>query len=146
MGPGAVVMLVVNDRIAIPEDEIRFEYSRSGGPGGQNVNKVSSKATLRWRPAESQGLREPDRSRILAVLAKKLTVEGELLISSSKTRDQGRNVEDCLDRFRRLLLAAATPPRPRRATRPTLASERRRVESKVRRSETKRSRKPPAAD
>ncbi len=139
-------MVVVNDRIAIPEEEIRFEYSRSGGPGGQNVNKVSSKATLRWRPAESPSLREPDRSRILAVLAKKLTVEGELLISSSKTRDQGRNVDDCLDRLRQLLLAAATPPRPRRATRPTLASERRRVESKVRRSETKRSRKPPAAD
>ena len=139
-------MLVVNERISIPLDEFRFEFSRSGGPGGQNVNKVHSRAVLRWKPAESPSLPEPVRARLLEAVRPRLTAEGELLIGSQRTRDQGRNVQDCLDKLRILVDSACHPPKPRRPTRPTLASKRRRVEGKARRSEAKRLRRAPDAE
>jgi ribosome-associated protein len=131
-------MLHVNQRIAIPREEFRFEFARSGGPGGQNVNKVESKATLRWKPAESPSLPADVRDRLVTSLAGRLTAEGELIISSQRTRDRGRNIEDCLEKVRRLVLAAARPPKARRPTRPTLASKRRRAEEKSRRSAVKK--------
>jgi ribosome-associated protein len=134
-------MLIVNDRIAIPLEEFQFEYARSGGPGGQNVNKVASKATLRWNPGLSPSLPEAVRARLLRALASRLTLEGELLVSSQRTRDRTRNVEDCLDKLRHLVLAAASPPKVRRPSRPTLASRIRRGEAKARRSERKRDRR-----
>ena len=139
-------MLIVDERIKIPLDEFRFEYSRSGGPGGQNVNKVASKAVLRWTPALSPSLPEPVRARLLAAIGTRLTVEGELLVGSQKTRDQGRNVEDCLDKVRELVLAAARPPKVRRPSKPTLGSKIRRVEAKARRSDTKKLRRDPTSD
>ena len=139
-------MLRVNDRISIPMAELHWEFSTSGGPGGQNVNKVNSRAVLRWEPARSEGLPEPVRRRLLEALAGRLTTHGELLIGSQRTRDQGRNVEDCLEKLRLIVLAAATPPKPRRPTRPTRASQARRVESKIRRSDTKKLRRRPDAD
>lgn len=139
-------MITVNDRIAIPDDELLWEFSRSGGPGGQNVNKVNSRAVLRWRPAESRGLPEPVKARLLLLVASRLTVEGELLIKSDRTRDQGKNVADCMEKLRELVARAANPPRPRRATKPTRASKQRRLESKRRRSGTKEMRKRPNAD
>src|SRR5262245_2577191 len=107
-------LLTVNDSLAIPLDEFRFEFARSGGPGGQNVNKVNSKAVLRWRPAESPSLPGPVLLRLLKANASRLTKEGELLITSQLTRDQSKNVEDCLEKLRQILRAAASPPRPRR--------------------------------
>src|SRR5947208_6068897 len=104
-------MLIVTERISIPDDELRFEFARSGGPGGQNVNKVSSKATLRWTPSTSATLPPAVRDRLLRSVGSKLTVEGELLITSQKTRDQGRNVEDCLDKLREIVLAVSRPPK-----------------------------------
>ena len=139
-------MLVVTDQIRIPDDELRFEFARSGGPGGQNVNKVASKATLRWSPATSPSLPPTVRDRLVAAVRSKLTVEGELLITSQKTRDQGRNIDDCLDKLRLLVLAASRPPKVRRATKPTLGSKVRRVESKARRSEVKKLRQRPEGD
>jgi ribosome-associated protein len=139
-------MLHVDESIAIPPDEFRFEFSRSGGPGGQNVNKVNSRVVLRWRPGDSPSLPAPVRVRLLQKVASKLTVDGELLISSQKTRDQARNIDDCLEKLRQLVLMAAHPPRPRRASRPTLASRLRRAESKARRSDTKRLRRRPDAE
>lgn len=139
-------MLLINGRIAIPLSEFEFEYSRSGGPGGQNVNKVSSKAVLRWRPAESPSLPPAVKARLLAAIGSKLTVEGEWLVTSQRTRDQNRNVEDCLDKVREVVLAAATPPKIRRATKPTLGSQVRRVESKAKRSVTKKLRRSPHED
>jgi ribosome-associated protein len=139
-------MLIVNDRIAIPREEFRFDFARSGGPGGQNVNKVASKAILRWSPAASPSLPEPVRARLLLALASKLTTEGELIVTSQLTRDQGRNIEDCLDKVRRLVLAAAHPPKARRPTRPTFASRVRRVEAKVRHAAAKRRRRKPEAE
>jgi ribosome-associated protein len=138
--------LEVNNAISIPLDEFQFETSRSGGPGGQNVNKVNSKVQLRWTPSTSPSLPDPVRARLLVSVANRLTREGELLIDSTRTRDQGRNVDDCLDKLRTMILAAVHPPKTRRATRPTLGSKKRRVESKQRRSDTKRGRKAPDPD
>lgn len=136
-------MLKINERITIPDGELQWEFARSGGPGGQNVNKVSSKAVLRWVPATSPSLPEPVRARLLKAVGSRLTGEGELLITSQLTRDQGRNVDDCLEKLRAIVLAAATPPKPRRKTKPTLASKLRRVEAKTRRSAAKRLRRKP---
>jgi ribosome-associated protein len=138
--------LAVTNSLSIPRDEFQFEFARSGGPGGQNVNKVNSKALLRWNPATSPSLPPAVRDRLLRAVASRLTREGELLITSQLTRDQGRNIEDCLDKLRLLVLAAASPPKARRPSRPTLASKQRRVESKIRRSSAKKLRKKPELD
>ena len=139
-------MLRINDRITIPLDEFRWEVSRSGGPGGQNVNKVNSKVLLRWSPGSSPSLPGPVRARLMAALANRLTREGELLVTSQRSRDQARNLADCLAKVRDLVLAAATPPKPRRPTRPTLGSQLRRGEQKARRSAAKRLRRKPDLD
>ena len=135
--------LSVTESLAIPLDEFRFEFARSGGPGGQNVNKVNSKATLRWKPLDSPSLPTSVRDRLMRAVGPRLTKEGELLVTSQLTRDQSRNVEDCLEKVRLLVLAAARPPKARRPSRPTLASKVRRVEAKLRRSSTKKLRRKP---
>jgi ribosome-associated protein len=139
-------MLIVDERITIPLSEFRFEFARSGGPGGQNVNKVNSKAVLRWRPSASPSLPEAVRARLLKAIGSKLTNEGELLVSSQTERDQARNIEHCLEKVRLLILAAARPPKVRRRSRPTLASKQRRVESKRHRSAAKRLRRGPETE
>ena len=139
-------MLRIDDRLAIPLHEFRWEFSRSSGPGGQNVNKVNSKVVLRWSPGASPSLPGPVRERLLRMIDSRLTVEGELLVMSQATRDQGRNLADCLAKVRALVLAAATPPKTRRPTRPTRGSQLRRIETKSRRSDTKRGRRKPESD
>src|SRR5579872_5377604 len=84
-------MLKINDRIVLPLSELQWDFARSGGPGGQNVNKVNSKALLRWNPVTSPSLPEPVRARLLKAIGSRLTGEGELLITSQETRDQARN-------------------------------------------------------
>ncbi len=139
-------VLAITASLVIPLDEFAFEFARSGGPGGQNVNKVNSKATLRWKPLESPSLPPPARDRLVRAAASRMTREGELLITSQLTRDQGRNVADCLDKVRQLVLLALHPPKTRRAGRPTLGSQKRRVESKLRHSITKKLRRKPNLD
>lgn len=139
-------MLRINDRISIPMDEFQFDYIRSGGPGGQNVNKVATKAVLRWRPGDSPSLPEPVRRRLMRQIGSRLTTEGDLIVSSQRTRDRLRNIDDCLEKVRDLVLEAATPPKPRIATKPTLGSKVRRAEQKKQRSTTKKLRKPPSFD
>jgi ribosome-associated protein len=141
-----VSVLRIDDRLAIPLDEFRWEYSRSGGPGGQNVNKVNSKVQLRWNPTTSPSLPGPVRARLLELVGNRLTVDGDLLVSAQTSRDQARNVDACLAKVRDLVLAAARPPKVRRPTRPTRASRARRAEQKARRSETKRARRSPEPD
>lgn len=139
-------MLRVNDRISIPMDEFHFDFVRSGGPGGQNVNKVATKAVMRWKPEQSPSIPEPVRRRLLREIGSRLNSEGDLIISSQRTRDRLRNIDDCLDKLRDLILEAATPPKPRIATRPTLGSKVRKAEAKKQRSTTKKLRKPPSFD
>jgi ribosome-associated protein len=138
-------MLKIDDRLAIPIEEFRWEFTRSSGPGGQNVNKVNSKVQLRWTPADSS-LPPAVKQRVLAAVASRLTNEGELLVSSQEFRDQGRNLDACLAKIREIVLAVARPPKIRRPTTPSRASQVRRVEAKSRRSQTKLRRRPPETD
>ena len=134
-------MLYVSPTIQIPDNELELSFARSGGPGGQNVNKVSSKVLLRWNPAQSVGLAPDVKVLVLEMLRPRLTKEGDLLVVSQLTRDQGRNLEDCLEKLRELLLQALHRPKPRRPTKPTRGAHRRRLKEKRRRSETKAARK-----
>ena len=136
-------MLVINHRISIPLDEFQWDYSRSGGPGGQNVNKVNSKVQLRWSPEKSPSLPPAVRDRLLALIGSKLTTEGEVIVTSQESRDQARNLQICLDKIRALVLSVATPPKTRRPTKPTLGSKIKRAVDKGKRSETKKLRKKP---
>lgn len=133
--------LVINDHIRVPAGELRLSFARSSGPGGQNVNKVNSKAQLRWCVAESAALPGPVRDRLLARCATRINEAGELAIDSDRHREQGRNANDCRERLRALILAALTPARRRVATRPTKASRERRLVSKQRRGDIKRGRR-----
>ena len=136
--------LVVKEGIAIPLTEFEFTFMRSSGPGGQNVNKVNSKARLRWPVAASPSLDEAVKRRFLAKNARRLTSEGELILTSQRYRDQPKNVADCLEKLRELLLAAASPPKRRRKTKPSRAAKERRLKGKRERSERKERRRPPA--
>lgn len=136
-------MLVINSRLKIPLGEFQFSFARSSGPGGQNVNKVSSKATLRWPVLESPSLPDSVRERFLARYRRRVTAEGELVISSQRFRDAGRNVADCLEKLRTMLAESAVTPTTRKPTRPTRASVRRRLQAKQRRSRKKQLRRKP---
>ena len=129
--------LTVNSRLRIPLAEFEFTFARSSGPGGQNVNKVNSKALLRWHIRNSPSLPEAVRGRFLEKHGNRVTTEGDLLISSQRYRDQGRNVEDCLEKLRVMLAEAAAPPVRRKRTKPSRGSIERRLQSKRRRSDKK---------
>lgn len=131
----------VNAAIVIPQDELQLAFARSGGPGGQNVNKVSSKVELRWTPATSRALSEPDREWLLKKLARRLTTEGELIILSTKTRDQLRNRDDAEAKLAAVVAAALVRPKPRRATKPSKGATERRLREKRVRAEKKRDRR-----
>lgn len=139
-------MFIVNDRIQIPEDEFTWTYARSGGPGGQNVNKVASKAVLRWNVAATTAVPEDVKIRLALQHKRFFTQEGELIISSQRTRDQDRNREDCLDKLRTLILQALFVPKTRRPTRPTRGSKLARLQTKKHRSAVKRDRRHPRED
>jgi ribosome-associated protein len=134
----------VSEFVSIADDELAWSYARSGGPGGQNVNKVASKAVLRWALATSPGVPPAVKERLRAAHPARVTTEGDFLVTSEKYRDQGRNREDCLAKLTAMLTRAAVPPTPRRPTRPTKGSKKRRLADKKRRSERKEGRRGPA--
>ena len=136
-------MIRVTTSISIDEKDIQEEFIRASGPGGQNVNKVSTAVQLRFDAAGSAALPEEVRRRLLVLAGKRATVDGRIVIQARRYRTQERNRVDALERLVALILRAAQPPKPRRKTRPTLASKRRRLDSKRRRAETKRLRGAP---
>ncbi len=136
-------MLEINAEIQIPDEELHFTYARSAGPGGQNVNKVNSKAILHWNVTESAHLPEPVKLRFLSRYRPRITVLGEVVISGQVYRDQTRNAEDCLERLRQMIVTVLVPPTPRKRTRPSRGSVQRRLQSKREQSDRKTSRRPP---
>lgn len=139
-------MLLVNPRIRIPDSEIEFTYVRSSGPGGQNVNKVNSKAVLRWAMVESASLPADVRARFLEKFKNRLTSAGDVIISSQRYRDQARNAADAREKLGAMLAAVAVAPKKRRATRPTKASRVRREKAKQISSRKKQLRRKVQAD
>jgi ribosome-associated protein len=139
-------VLSVPPSIEIPLSEFEFSFARSGGPGGQNVNKVSSKAILRWRVADSESLPPDVLFRFLNKYNSRLTTEGDLVLSSQRFRDQPGNIQDCLDKLTEMIASVAIPPVQRKATRPTLASKVRRVETKQVNAKKKQQRQRPRFD
>ncbi len=133
-------MIQITSAIALDEAELQFDYVRSPGPGGQNVNKVATAVQLRFDAAHSPSLPEEVRQRLLHLAGKRLTSEGELVIDAHRFRTQEQNRQDALGRLVALIHQAAYKPRPRRPTRPTAASKQRRLESKHRHSLTKKQR------
>jgi ribosome-associated protein len=139
-------MFEINEQLRLADDELQWSFVRSSGPGGQNVNKVASKAVLRWDVAGSPSLPEEVKARLRAQQGGRLTAAGELILTSQRYRDQERNRQDCLEKLRALVLQAATPPRRRKATRPTRGSQRARLQEKRRRSATKTGRRRPTEE
>src|ERR1700675_2585123 len=111
-------MFEITPTIAIPETEFTWSFARSGGPGGQNVNKVASKAVLRWHIAASSALPEEVKIRLALQQKRFFTQDGELFIMSQKYRDQERNRDDCLEKLRAIILQALVVPKARKKTRP----------------------------
>jgi ribosome-associated protein len=133
--------LEITPRVRIPGSELHLAYSASGGPGGQHVNKVASKALLRWNLVTSSALVGADRDLVLSRLASRLSTDGDVVLASDRHRDQPRNAEDVIERLRLLVRAALHRDPPRRKTRATRASRERRLAGKKRRSDVKRGRR-----
>jgi len=134
-------MIHVTNDIALGENEIVEQFIRSSGPGGQNVNKVATAVQLRFDVARSPNLPEPVRERLKRLAGRRLTGDGVLIIDARRYRTREQNRRDALDRLVTLVRKAAIAPTPRKATRPTAASRRRRFEGKQRHGILKRGRR-----
>lgn len=133
--------LVVNSRLRIPGSELSFSFARSAGPGGQNVNKVNSKAVLRWNVAGSQSLPACVKARFLQRFPQRINQLGEVVLASDRHRDQPRNIADCYEKLRQLLLTVLVAERPRKPTRPSRGSVERRLQRKRQSTQRKQRRR-----
>lgn len=135
-------MLEITSNLSIPEDELEFQPIRASGPGGQNVNKVSSAVQLRFDIPRSS-LPEPYRDRLMALRDRRISSEGVVIIKAQRFRSQVQNREDARERLAELIRGVTHTPKPRRPTRPSRAAKRRRLENKTHRGKIKSLRKPP---
>ena len=139
-------MIEVTNAVQIPDDELVWTYARSGGPGGQNVNKVASKAVLRWAMASSPSVPGEVKTRIRVAFPSRVTTDGDVVIASQEFRDQERNREACAGKLADMIRQALVRPKVRRPTRPTKGSKERRLADKRKRSEQKGTRRDPAGE
>jgi ribosome-associated protein len=138
--------IAVTQTISIGEEELQETFVLASGPGGQNVNKVSSAVQLRFDVARSPSLEDSVRARLSALAGQRLTKDGVLVITARAHRSQEQNRGEALERLVELIRRAAVPPKPRRATKPSRAVKRRRLDSKKIRSNLKRTRGPVRED
>jgi ribosome-associated protein len=138
-------VIVVNEEIALREEEIQLAFVQASGPGGQNVNKVASAVQLRF-DTRSPALPEAVRLRLLRIANKRVGKDGVLTIEAKRYRSQEKNREDALQRLVALIQQASVPPKARRKTRPSAAARQRRLEGKRRRAEVKKMRGRPGED
>jgi len=136
----SMATLRIAPNIAIPLSEVDFSFVRSSGPGGQNVNKLNTKAVMRWNVVASSALPDGVRARFIERYRRRITTGGDIVLSSQRYRHQQRNIDDCLQRLKSMITAIATPPTPRRPTRRSRASIERRLNKKRRQSEKKQRR------
>jgi len=139
-------MIQINHHVALDESEISFTYSTSSGPGGQNVNKVATRATLQFNPRTSKSLTALQRNRILETLGPRLDKDGKLRVVASRHRSQAANRNEALHRLVTLLSIALRPRRKRKPTRPTAGSRERRLSEKKRTSQRKAARRRPSEE
>ncbi len=139
-------MYSISPTVNIPDSELNFSFARSGGPGGQNVNKVNSKAILRWSVVTTTSLPPGVHMRFLTKFGNRLTADGELVIASQRYRDQSSNMEDCLEKLREMVAAVWNPPVKRRPTKPSKGAKLRRAKAKSEQSSKKQQRRAPRVD
>lgn len=136
-------MLKIDDNLSIPESELEFSAIRAQGPGGQNVNKVSSAIHLRFDIANSAALSDDARERLLAMRDRRISKAGVVVIKSQRFRNQDKNRDDALERLAVLIRKALVEKKPRKKTRPSKKVKAKRLEDKSRRSRLKQSRRTP---
>jgi ribosome-associated protein len=139
-------MLRINDEVEIDEGELDYEFARSSGPGGQNVNKVETKVTLKWVIVDSDALSDEEKRRVSEALAGRITKDGVLRVTSQRHRTREANRHAAIGRFIELLDGALEVRTPRKKTKVSRAAKRRRIEGKKRRGQVKKMRKPPGVD
>ncbi len=139
-------MLIITEHFQIADHELEFSFVRSSGPGGQNVNKVNSKAVLRWNLFKTQKISPFLKTELIHRLQNQLTKEGELIISSDRLRDQQLNKADCIEKLRLLLIQATHRPKDRKETKPTYSSRLKTKSSKNSLSAKKKQRRKPGSE